>query len=142
MDCCAADVGEEVQCPQCGARGRKVGLVTLQSLVADRDFQLNGWRFCRTLACPVAYFHDREAVVEVAAVQVEILQKSREPDRPVCYCFDHAAADILADSDGVIAADIKVRCRRGEDQCSATNPQGSCCLGNVLELRRLAGNLP
>ncbi|MFT5585782.1 MAG: hypothetical protein ACI9VR_003375 [Cognaticolwellia sp.] len=136
MDCCTVHVTPDGMCPECGVRGRKVGVVTPRSLVSERDFQHDGWRFCRTVDCPVAYFHDGEAVVDVAAVSVEITQKTTAPDRPVCYCFGYSAADILADHDGLIPADIKARCRRGEDRCPETNPQGSCCLGNVFGVWR------
>lgn len=135
MDCCTVEP-TDAQCPACGVRGRKVRVVTLRSLVPEREFRDGDWRFCRTLNCLVAYFHDSEPLVEVKDVSVVITHKTTDPRRLVCYCFGFTAADIAADPDGLITEDIKGRCRRGEDRCPETNPQGSCCLGNVLALRR------
>ncbi len=104
-----------------------------------RVFPESGWRFCRTLGCPVVYFHDTEDPVECGEVSAEIAQKSERAGRPVCYCFGYSAADIWADPEGLVVEDIKARCRSGEDRCGETNPQGSCCLGNVSALRRAAG---
>ena len=54
---------------------------------------------------------------------------------PLCYCFGYTAADIAAEirADGAttIPDAITAHCRRGEDRCPETNPQGSCCLGNI-----------
>jgi hypothetical protein len=134
MDCCSAEKTAEGICPTCGGRGRKVGTVTLTALVPDRTLSGEDWKFCRTQDCPVAYYSGSNEVVPVADVAVPITQKSTAPDRPVCYCFLHSAEDIENDHAAAIAADIKARCGRGEDRCHLTNPQGSCCLGNVVAL--------
>lgn len=136
MDCCNVETAD-VSCPSCGARGRTVGRVTLEALVQGRNFDGDAWKFCRTPDCPVAYYAEGN-IVPVDAVSVTITQKSTDPRRPVCYCFGYSAHDIESDVDTAIPADIKERCRRGEDHCTQTNPQGSCCLGNVLAIGRPA----
>jgi uncharacterized protein with PIN domain len=132
MDCCTVD-DATATCPSCGVRGRKVGSVTLESLVPGRTFEGSTWKFCRTTDCAIAYYNGGN-IIPVDAVCVVISQKTTAASRPVCYCFGHSARDIEDDHAGTIAADIKERCRRGEDRCPETNPQGSCCLGNVLAL--------
>lgn len=134
MDACTAETAVGT-CPSCGERGRTVGRVTLDALVRGHTIDGDAWSFCRSLGCPVAYYRGAH-VIGVDAVSVTIHQKSTDPSRPVCYCFGHSAEDIERDADGAIPADIKERCRNGEDRCPETNPQGSCCLGNVLAVRR------
>ena len=136
MDCCTVETSTTT-CPSCDVRGRKVGNITLEALVPGRTFEGDTWKFCRTTDCPVAYY-DGSDIVVVEAVSVTISQKTTDPSRPVCYCFGYSASDISNDNVGAIPADIKERCRRGEDRCPETNPQGSCCLGNVLALTRPA----
>ena len=47
----------------------------------------------------------------------------------------HKRIFVLRQPVGVTAA-ITERCRRGEDRCPETNPQGACCLGNVRAISR------
>jgi len=134
MDCCAADIADTL-CPSCTVRGRSVGTVTLRSLVPHQTFEDEGWKFCRTESCPIAYYRGTDTV-QVDQVSVAITHKSTSSDRPVCYCFGYSAHDIEQDGLAAIPAEIKARCRRGEDHCPETNPQGSCCLGNVLAIAK------
>ncbi|MFT6230510.1 MAG: hypothetical protein ACJAZO_001013 [Myxococcota bacterium] len=136
MDCCDVENPPTTTCPSCGQRGRKVGTVTLTSLVPDNAFETKDWKFCRTLHCPVAYYSGSDEWVSTHRVSVTIFQKVTTADRPVCYCFSYSARDIERDEAGQIPADIKDRCRRGQDRCPEMNPQGTCCLGNVLAIAR------
>ncbi len=143
MDCCVTDATCQtvrpalVECPECGARGRKVKPITLRSLLIDgverRD---EVYRFCATPGCPVVYFGEGTGdVVHRDALRVRVGQKETAADRPICYCFDFSAADVTAEvattGSSTIPDRITEHCRRGEDRCPETNPQGSCCLGNV-----------
>jgi hypothetical protein len=77
-------------------------------------------------------------IVRVNEVRVEVFQKSKNPDRLVCYCFGHTVravqGEVRATGSSSILQDIKSRCAQGLDACERTNPQGSCCLGNVQRL--------
>jgi len=140
-------------CPRCGQQGRSVSPATIESLVTPEARaqlrSLEGYRFCATPTCDVAYFHpatgDR---VGCAEVRVPIFQKRTEPERLVCYCFQHTVAalqqEVREAGTSRIARDIKARCAQGLDDCEHTNPQGSCCLGNVQRVIREAagGNQP
>ncbi len=134
-------------CPLCANNSRAVKAVTLQCLLtstaspAAGDFE--GFRFCPTSTCELLYFHsERDQQFGTDAVGPAVFQKSESPERLVCYCFDHSVADIDAEvqqtgsSDSI--ASITEKCRRGDDRCPETNPQGSCCLGNVRSVVKLS----
>jgi len=135
MDCCATEAVVDDLCPACHEKGRAVKPVTIRAMAPDAQPSSEGWRFCRSAHCGVAYYHVRGNTVPVSALPVRVGLKETAPDRPVCYCFAYSEQDIARDPNGV-SEDIKARCRRGEDRCAETNPQGSCCLGNVLAIAR------
>ena len=71
-------------CPECGATGRKVGTVTLETLMTEgaraRLSDSGSFRFCKTQTCDVAYFGERElARFHRKDVRVPIYQKATEP---------------------------------------------------------------
>lgn len=134
-------------CPRCGHEGRSVSSLTIESLVNEaarvRLRLLEGFRFCATGACDVSYFHPVSGDILIRAdVGVPIFQKSTSPERLVCYCFGHTVAaiqrEVGATGTSGIATDIKTKCAQGLDDCVRTNPQGSCCLGNVQRVVRKA----
>jgi hypothetical protein len=134
-------------CPRCGQKGRSVAATTLESLLHPaarlRLRSLDGFQFCATPKCDVAYFHPATGETVLAAeMRVPIFQKRAEPERLVCYCFRHTVAEIQREARAAgascIATDIKTKCAQGLDDCAHTNPQGSCCLGNVQRVIREA----
>ncbi len=135
-------------CPRCGQAGRSVSATTLKSLLRPetrlRLRSLAGFQFCATPKCEVAYFGPtaRDSVL-AAEVRVPIFQKGTAAERLVCYCFQHTVAEIQqevrAAGTSRIATGIKTKCAQGLDDCEHTNPQGSCCLGNVRRVIREAG---
>ncbi len=137
-------------CPRCGQKGRSVSATTLESLLQSaprlRLRSLEGFQFCATPKCDAAYFHPATGeIISCTEVRVPIFQKCTEPERLVCYCFQHTVAEIQrevrATGTSRIATDIKAKCAQGEDDCAHTNPQGACCLGNVQRMiREAAGN--
>lgn len=126
-------------CPSCGEKGKAVKPVTLKSLLTDeaqrRADDLDGFRFCPTPGCDVAYYRAGGDRFVVGDVRVPIGQKQTDASRLVCYCFDHTASEIEADVEAsgtsTIPDDIAAKCKQGLDRCPETNPQGSCCLANV-----------
>ncbi len=139
MDCCATSCEvpavEARDCPRCGQRGRTVGDATLDALLREPAHRGTGpWRFCRDADCPVVYFSEGGAELEAEALTVRVARKEHGADRPICYCFGHSAAELLERPS--IRDEIKAACKRGEDRCPETNPQGSCCLGNVAAVLR------
>lgn len=151
MDCCPTRTGPDgrpiegaeeaaaprTHCPSCGTKGRRVPPITLDSLVVE-GFQRRDepYRFCPSPDCDTAWFGEHSGHrIPRSASRVRIGQKERAADRPLCYCFGYSFADLAADvartGGSSIPDEITARCRRGEDRCPETNPQGSCCLGNV-----------
>lgn len=129
-------------CPQCAARGEPVPGQTVKSLLAVslRQLQSTAYRFCATRTCPVVYYSDDGQQFTQAMVRERVYQKHPEThDTPVCYCFDYAVGDVIgtADYNGIVR-DIKAGIHAGQCACDLRNPQGTCCLGNVLALGRPA----
>ena len=135
------------ECPDCGERGRPVKPITIASLLrpaalAGLDRQ-DGWRFCPSAACGTAYFHEvAEERVPKQDVRVRIGKKESASPRPLCYCFGHTVEDVEAEvaaaGDSRLADAITEKCRQGLDRCPETNPQGSCCLGDVRAAEKAA----
>lgn len=129
----------EKTCPSCGEVGKPVEPITVTSLVRPGVVQdltgTEGFRFCRSPECEVVYFRAERDPVTTDQLTVPVFQKSTDPGRLVCYCFDHRVSDIEAQvaqtGDSTVPADIAEKCRQGLDRCEETNPQGSCCLGNA-----------
>jgi len=126
-------------CPGCAAPGRRVDDSTLGALLRpDAKARLTGggYRFCRTESCDVVYFAEEQGLTfGTADLEVTVFQKSTDPERPVCYCFEHTVQSIHdevgARGTSAVPEDIGKKCRAGLDDCEHNNPQGSCCLGNV-----------
>lgn len=150
-ECCKTGVKAgataSVACPACGTKGKAVKPITIESLVIEqarlRVGRPDGFRFCAEPSCEVAYYHaDTGARIAKDEVRVRIGQKVTESPRPICYCFQHTIeeidAEVLATGASRVAVDITAKCRQGLDRCEETNPQGSCCLGNVRWAEKLA----
>ena len=119
------------RCPRNGQPGQRVMRQTLQSLVlADlRQVTEERYWFCAAPACPFVYFDDTGAVTfTVEQVRVPVWQKQAEdPNTPICYCFKITNRMLSQETAGEVAISLQ----RGLCACPITNPQGSCCLGNV-----------
>lgn len=131
---------KRLQCPGCGNKGQSVKAMTLQSLVIpsalERIGQPEAFCFCPAPACDVAYFRPQTGErVLCAEVRVGIGQKAGIAPRTVCYCFGHTyeqlAEEVTKTGTSRIPDEITAKCRQGLGRCEETNPQGSCCLGNV-----------
>ena len=137
-------------CPRCGAKGRKVKAVTIESQVTDEAKAsldaLDGFRFCPTGDCSVAYYRPEDgALIDKGRTRFPIFQKESSPERLVCYCFQHSVQEIRDEArdsaDTQVIQEIKDSCKRGLDDCARNNPQGSCCLGNVSKVVKEAKGL-
>lgn len=132
-------------CPRCESKGRSITPVTLEAQVAptrlDQLAEHDGWRLCTSESCEVVYFRDGEVVV-LGQTRGVPFHKSEDPQRLVCFCFEHSVADIEADvaqnGASTIQASIKAECKAGRDDCERKNPQGRCCLGDVGQVVKRA----
>lgn len=132
---------EKPPCPRCGQAGKPVEGQTVRALVALslRRVPQGTYLFCRTRDCPVVYFsQDGETVVLKSEIRERVYQKEPEsPDVWICYCFRHSVGDVTeAGKEGRdrILSDINAGIKAEECACDLRNPQGSCCLGNVVAL--------
>lgn len=144
-ECCAggpADPKAEAaeapaNCPACGAKGKKVKRLTVLALLrpsARARVRDDAHRICLSPSCDTVYFGrtDRFGRDEV---NVRVGQKETAPDRLVCYCFHHTPAsiedEIRRTGRSTVVERIKAEVQAGRCACEATNPEGTCCLGNV-----------
>lgn len=129
-------------CPACGERGKTVGRLTLGALLkADRRPQIpnrQAFCFCKTATCDVVYFLPGRAVFRKDDLSVRVgLKEPSDPTVPVCYCFGWTPENIRAELEvtghSTVIDQIKTQVKAGNCYCEVTNPQGSCCLGNVAQ---------
>ena len=129
-------------CPQCSLNGKFVDNATIKCLIHVSLHRIKDirHRFCATNDCSVAYFaEDKSEIFYTHELRERIYQK--EPDVEdvlVCYCFFHTLGDIKAstniENENQIIQDIRLGIQQGECACDWRNPQGKCCLGNVIEI--------
>jgi len=131
-------------CPRCGSSGKKVGQITLESLLTTESSARitdEPYRFCESLDCPVVYFGEAGGLFVKDDLTVRIGVKEHDAPRLICYCFDHTIEEINAQvaqtgKSGVLD-DIKER-MKDECWCQTKSPMGSCCLGTVGKYTKLA----
>jgi hypothetical protein len=139
MKCCDIknDSNTKVSCPVCHAEGSPVETITLRSLV-KAEFQVlihdDPYRYCKTQTCSVVYFCDQK-VFNVDQLAVKVMHKDLGLDVKLCYCFNITRTDIKKDSD--VLETIKRKMKDPGCFCERSNPQGSCCLGNVSAYKSL-----
>ncbi|MDP3723872.1 MAG: hypothetical protein Q8R91_10345 [Candidatus Omnitrophota bacterium] len=126
----------------CGQRGTSVARITLVALLRPEHHpQIPAQEaccFCRTPTCEVVYFAPGRVVFRKHDLSVRIgLKEPDDPAAPVCYCFgwtpEKIRAELAATGRSTVIDQIKAQVKTGNCSCEVTNPQGSCCLGNVAK---------
>lgn len=129
-------------CPGCGQQGKTVGRLTLGALLKpDRRPQIPNqpeFCFCRTASCEAVYFTPGRVVFRKDDLVVRVgLKEPDDPTVPVCYCFgwtkEKIQAELVETGRSTVIDQIKAQVKAGNCYCEVTNPQGSCCLGNVAK---------
>jgi hypothetical protein len=119
-----------------------VGRLTLGALLkADRRSQIPNQQefcFCKTATCDVVYFLSGRALFRKDDLAVRVgLKELDDPTIPVCHCFgltpEKIRAELETTGNSTVMDQIKAQVRAGNCYCEVTNPQGSCCLGNVAK---------
>lgn len=132
-------------CPICNSKGRIVKSITLVALLNKKVLSqlkhTDQFRFCFSSSCKIVYYNNEMGkTINVSDLKVRVGQKETSDDRKICYCFNYTANDlkneIQTTGNSTIPEQIKEHCRKGEDRCSETNPQGGCCLGNVAAITK------
>ena len=134
-----AQVGAAL-CPQCGAAGRPVEVLTLKALLRpDALARLEvgaSYFFCAAPACDAVYFAGEAAsVYHKPDLEVRVGQKESDDPIPLCYCFGHTRASVREEIERTggssAPASITAHIRAGRCGCDVNNPSGACCLGEV-----------
>lgn len=129
-------------CPQCNNAGQSIDNATIKSLISVSLHRVADMthRFCATTECDVVYFaEDKSEIFYTNDIRERIYQKDPHTDDVlVCYCFFHTVGDIKSSLDktgnSLIVDDINHGIQQGHCACDWRNPQGKCCLGNVLKI--------
>lgn len=130
-------------CPACEERGKTVARLTLEALLKPNRRptippRQEGFFFCPTPTCEVVYFLPGRPLFRKEDLSVRVgLKEPDDPTVPVCYCFDWTPQNIRAELEttgrSTVIDQIKAQVKAGNCDCEVTNPQGSCCLGNVAK---------
>ena len=144
MASCCESPERRTPCPGCGAPGRLVARVTVEALVRPEALARLGsdtLAFCPTADCSTVYFADDEAL-HVEDVSVPVFQKKAAGDRVVCYCLgiqeNRIREEVERTGASSAAARIRELVQSSQCRCDVLNPQGTCCLGHVSGIERMA----
>lgn len=128
-------------CPVCGKAEKPVQGQTIKSIlsVSLRQVRNVQYLFCRTQTCPIVYFSaDGEQTFTIDEIREGVYQKEPQADDVfICYCFRHTVGELRAaspDERSAMVDNINLGINAGQCACDLRNPQGSCCLGNILGL--------
>ena len=128
------------RCPQSGAKGLAVDLLTVKALLCESALRAVGegpYRFCADPTCAVVYFDDEGHVFNTADLRVPVWQKQPAGAGRICYCFDENEASMAREFAETGRCDAPQRVRdhiaAGRCACEVRNPRGACCLGDVMK---------
>lgn len=147
MERCSVGVCETTQerqaqpvCPQCKGKGKKVESITVRYLLkgsAQRQLDESlSYHFCLSPSCQVVYFSGTGNGTFIKdQISERVTIKEKEDPLPICYCFNFFRHDVVAEiretERTTIPDFISNQVKAGNCFCEYTNPQGTCCLGNV-----------
>ncbi|MCR4319040.1 MAG: hypothetical protein NUV74_01715 [Candidatus Brocadiaceae bacterium] len=144
MECCNSKnshKGFAAQCNTCGKTGKPVKRETLEHLLKEDRVSLvrdTKYYFCQTPHCDVVYFSRNSDTFYKADLKVRVGLKETEEPIAVCYCFGYTTKmikeDFLKNGHSTIQKEITNNVKQGICRCEVTNPQGTCCLGNVVQV--------
>jgi hypothetical protein len=96
----------------------------------------NDATFCLNPECDVVYCNTAGFIVRKGETELPVTIKDAGDDVFACYCFEHKRGDIRRDLVSMGKTDIPDQIRKGVREgrcdCERKNPQGACCLGNVV----------
>ncbi|MCW8884045.1 MAG: hypothetical protein OQK12_02170 [Motiliproteus sp.] len=122
-------------CPSCQARSKSVGLMTLLHQVKaplNRSLSDKAYFFCAQVDCDTVYFSLDGLRLNREQVREPVGQKSEDPERTLCYCFDISDAMVsdeirltgTSSSKAFVVEQTKIK----NCACDIRNPSGRCCL--------------
>jgi hypothetical protein len=141
-DCCARPPKPRPACRSCGEPGRAIEPTTIRALLRPEALARlveDEHSFCSTPSCSTVYFGAADSLGK-EDVAVPVFQKESPGTRVVCYCLgireDQIRQQVDDSGASVSATQIRELVRSGQCRCDVLNPQGTCCLGHVVEVER------
>lgn len=142
--CSATEIPETANCPADGQSCRSVELRTVLHQLKRPHANhptTQGYYFCNNNECDVVYFGQDGSVITRYDVRCEVGQKSRSPDRVICYCFGITESDVLGEMDHQLSSSAREfvieQTRLQNCACDVRNPSGRCCLKDFPKAKRL-----
>ena len=136
-ECCEPKRETKAACAECKKKGRLAQRITLESLLKKPSkIQDEPYWFCQTPDCPVVYFSlNGNTVFHKSDLKVRVGIKEKEDPIPLCYCFgwdrQRIWNEIKHTGKSTAVESITKEVQAGNCFCERSNPQGTCCLGNV-----------
>jgi len=127
----------EAFCPECGKQGKPVQKITPEGLLKELGkIQNQSYWFCATRNCYVVYFSlDGSSRFHKEDLKVRVGIKETEDPIPLCYCFGwdykRVQDEIRQIGKSTAVESITKEVKAGNCFCERSNPQSTCCLGNV-----------
>jgi hypothetical protein len=136
-------------CSSCGTNGKLISPFTVCVMVRDQKLYLHPesltsdkYFMCESFSCPIVYFDGNGGSFKKSDLRIKVWQKENDPNVPTCYCFHHSVSSIRKEIEQfgktTVMSSISAEVKAGNCRCEVTNPQGSCCLGNVAKAIKLA----
>ena len=123
---------KKANCPLNGQAYSQVSLRTVLHHVTkpwQRTLRSQAYYFCDDPDCEVVYFGDDQQLIRQDELRLTVGQKSRSPDKYICYCFDIRMTDLQVGGDHEkLKAFVVGQTRDSTCDCEIRNPSGRCCL--------------
>jgi hypothetical protein len=132
--CCTSNnnIPPEAVCPRNGQLYSQVNTRTVLHQVCkpwQRKLTAPSYYFCDDPNCDVVYFGNDQQVILQSELRQAVGQKSTDPDRSVCYCFDIRLTDLQTESaQAGLRAFVIEQTKTSACDCEIRNPAGKCCL--------------
>lgn len=132
MSRCATTPTNKAICPVNGKSYSGVSIKTILHHV-KKPWQLNvpnqSYYFCNDPNCDVVYFGEDNFTLGRNDLRIEVGQKSHDPNRTICYCFDVTKSDLSSDKTREQSKSFVLKQTKNSTcDCEIRNPSGKCCL--------------
>ena len=135
--CCNKTKTTKANCPGCDSVQKSVALETLLHHVIsplNQSIDVQTYYFCSNSKCNTVYFGGNGQQFFVDQIRGIVGQKQTSESRPICYCFDVTAQQVLDEigETGISAskAFVIAQTKAKSCACDIRNPSGACCLAD------------
>ena len=137
MSCCNKVKASRSNCPTCHQPQKSVGVDVLRHhLVSplNQHIEAQGYYFCANTHCSTVYFGENGQEYTQQQVRGVVGQKQTSPTRPLCYCFDISAQQVIDELNNTGSSPSKdfviAQTKAQSCACQYRNPSGACCLAD------------